>query len=59
MALGVAAIAIIVCAIIARYVPFTNRVVMIVAALFPYLTTAGPISVALAAIARRHVLASA
>jgi endonuclease/exonuclease/phosphatase (EEP) superfamily protein YafD len=57
--LGHVALAAAVCALTGRYLPFTNRAVLAVAAMFPYLAPAGPIALVLFVIARRWMLAGA
>ncbi|MDT5201128.1 MAG: hypothetical protein QOH34_2650 [Mycobacterium sp.] len=56
---GVAALAVAVAGVLARYVPLSNHVVMFAAALSPYLMTAAVVSVVLFVLGRRWMLALA
>ena len=59
LVVGLATLVVVACALVARYLPFANRPVLITAAALPFVSAAGPISGVLLALARRWRLAGA
>lgn len=56
---GFICLSVVLCALLTRYLPFANRLVLTVAALFPYLAIAAPVSLVLFVLDRRWLLTGA